>query len=149
VSEGGSGTPGRDPADDAGVRRPRSSRLASPTSPARRARSDSTGRDVLLDHDRPAAADDHEATLLRHLMITHHGHGRPLVPTSAPAPMTTTIDAWGVSVRDACTDPGRADWLQPDRFRRLSEQYGYWGLALLEALLRQADHVASNASEVI
>jgi len=103
----------------------------------------------LLDHDRPAAADDHEATLLRHLMITHHGHGRPLVPTSAPAPMTTTIDAWGVSVRDACTDPGRADWLQPDRFRRLSEQYGYWGLALLEALLRQADHVASNASEVI
>jgi hypothetical protein len=38
------------------------------------------------------------------------------------------------------------DWGQPARFRRLCERYGTWGLALLESIVRQADHAASAAS---
>jgi CRISPR-associated endonuclease/helicase Cas3 len=86
--------------------------------------------------------------LVRHLVLTHHGHGRPSCPTTRPAPIHTavTLDDHGVT---AVTDPGDADWDQPERFQRLCEQYGYWGLALLEAILRQADHRVSAATEVI
>ena len=35
------------------------------------------------------------------------------------------------------------DWEQPGRFRRLQEQLGPWGLALLEAIVIRADHAVS------
>ena len=35
------------------------------------------------------------------------------------------------------------DWEQPSRFRRLHDRWGPWGLALLEAIVRQADHAVS------
>ena len=37
----------------------------------------------------------------------------------------------------------RADGRALARFRRCCEHYGYWGLALLEAIVRQADHQVS------
>lgn len=87
--------------------------------------------------------------LVRHLVATHHGRGRPLVGvTEEGTEMTTTTTVEGVQVT-ATTDTRSADWTQPARFRRLCEEYGYWGLALLEAVLRQADHRVSAATEVI
>ena len=48
----------------------------------------------------------------------------------------------GVSVT-ANADLALIDWEQPGRFRRLQEQLGPWGLALLEALVIRADHAVS------
>ena len=89
-----------------------------------------------------------EFDLVRHLVLTHHGHGRPLCPTSKSAAETTRVRVDGVVV-EAVTDPGDGDWSQPERFRLLTERFGYWGLALLEAALRQADHRVSAATEVL
>ena len=81
--------------------------------------------------------------LLVHLVISHHGKGRPLVP---PADDGTTgsvsgvVD--GVSVA-ADADLSMVDWEQPGRFRRLQDQLGPWGLALLEAIVIRADHAVS------
>ena len=41
-------------------------------------------------------------------------------------------------------DLSGADWGQPARFAALNSRYGCWGLALLEAVVRQADHLVSK-----
>ena len=81
--------------------------------------------------------------LLVHLVISHHGKGRPLVP---PASDGTTASVRGVVAGvsvTADTDLAMVDWEQPSRFRRLQEQLGPWGLALLEAIVIRADHAVS------
>lgn len=82
--------------------------------------------------------------LLVHLVVSHHGRGRPLllpVEDSAPGKLGAVIDGVQVSV-DA--DLAVVDWAQPDRFASLNRRYGAWGLALLEAVVRQGDHVVSS-----
>jgi CRISPR-associated endonuclease/helicase Cas3 len=87
---------------------------------------------------------DWDIDLVLHLVVTHHGYGRPLVPGARGATWTTVETAVdGVDVR-ASADLQDVDWGQPARFRRCCEHYGYWGLALLEAIVRQADHEASR-----
>jgi CRISPR-associated endonuclease/helicase Cas3 len=89
-----------------------------------------------------------EPDLVRHLVATHHGRGRPLGDTSIDGiSVPTTVQVDGRLVV-ATTDPSEADWQQPERFRRVCERYGYWGAALLEALVRQADHTVSAATEI-
>lgn len=90
-----------------------------------------------------------EADLVRHLVISHHGHGRPLCPTSSAAPAMIDGRIGRIDVVGARVDPSTPDWDQPERFRSLCERFGYWGLALLEAVLRQADHVVSKIDEVV
>ena len=84
-----------------------------------------------------------ERDLLVHLVISHHGKGRPIVP---PAPDGTreclSYAISGVPV-EASADLARIDWDQPARFRRLNNHFGPWGLALLEAILIRSDHVVS------
>lgn len=93
-------------------------------------------------------AGDPARDLVLHLAASHHGHGRPSIPVVADAtPTKVTVEIGNASVRVTC-DLSDPDWDQPARFRRLCERYGYWGLALLEAVLRQADHVASAVSAV-
>ena len=89
---------------------------------------------------RPAEWD---SDLVLHLVATHHGYGRPLippVPDEAAAEIHAEIDGEQLAVPAGL---GEADWGQPARFRRCCERYGYWGLALLEAIVRQADHQVS------
>lgn len=81
--------------------------------------------------------------LLVHLVISHHGKGRPLVPPAydgTAGSVSGVVD--GVSVT-ADADLGKVDWEQPGRFRRLQDQLGPWGLALLEAIVIRADHAVS------
>ena len=84
-----------------------------------------------------------ERDLLVHLVISHHGKGRPLVVPATDGTSTTvagTVE--GVPV-EAGADLGITDWRQPARFRRLDAHMGPWGLALLEAVVIRADHAVS------
>lgn len=87
----------------------------------------------------------HDRDLVLHLVGTHHGWGRPLLPIiEDPEPQTLTY------VFDEHTLEGTSDLVEStlaldmtDRFWRLVERYGYHGLAWLEAILRLADHQQS------
>ena len=81
--------------------------------------------------------------LLVHLVVSHHGKGRSLVPPAADGtPRSVGGVVEGVSVT-ADADLAMVDWEQPGRFRRLQEQLGPWGLSLLEAIVIRADHAVS------
>ena len=95
----------------------------------------------------PASVDPSLRELLLHLVISHHGSGRPLVPPVADG--TTGFvsgSVEGVPV-EAPADLSIVDWDQPARFRQLNDRFGPWGLALLEAILRQADHAVSAGDD--
>lgn len=67
-----------------------------------------------------------------HVIATHHGRGRPHFPADEafdPEPRGRDVPAVAREV--------------PQRFGRLQRQYGRWGLAYLESLLRAADYAAS------
>ena len=86
--------------------------------------------------------------LLTHLVISHHGKGRPLVP---PVPDGTVSKVSAVVEEvsiEASADLACVDWSQPGRFRRLNDRFGPWGLALLEAIVRLADHAVSRGADV-
>jgi CRISPR-associated endonuclease/helicase Cas3 len=92
--------------------------------------------------------DDVDRELLLHLVLCHHGHGRPFVPVvndGNSSPVSALIEGSWVTVPG---DLSQADWDQPRRFRMLCQRHGLWGLALLEAIVRQADHAASGAVQV-
>ena len=59
--------------------------------------------------------------LVRHLIGSHHGHGRPGFPAAPEPGLWRRLQGWA------------------EQFRTLQCQYGWWGLAYLEALVRLAD----------
>ena len=101
---------------------------------------------ALLERNSHAVVDAHDPDLVLHLVASHHGWCRPF------APARDTLDDLAVSVevdglRLCATTRHRLARLDSgisDRFWRLIERYGYWGLAWLEALVRLADHRASE-----
>ena len=78
------------------------------------------------------ALPDESRDLILHLISAHHGHSRPLISTEGceDAPPSVLEAAAGEAAL---------------RFARLQRQYGIWGLAWLEAILRAADASASRA----
>ena len=81
--------------------------------------------------------------LLVHLVVSHHGKGRPLVPPTADGiarAVSGVVE--GVSIT-ADADLSIVDWEQPGRFQRLQDKLGPWGLAFLEAIVIRADHAVS------
>jgi CRISPR-associated endonuclease/helicase Cas3 len=89
-----------------------------------------------------------DVDLVLHVIAAHHGYGRPLIPPTADtaaADVRGEIDGEQIAVSG---DLGETDWEQPARFRRCCERYGYWGLALLETVVRQADHQVSALAVV-
>ena len=81
--------------------------------------------------------------LLVHLVVSHHGKGRPLVPPAVDGTAGSVSGVVeGVSIT-ADADLSIVDWEQPGRFRRLQDEIGPWGLALLEAIVIRADHAVS------
>ena len=92
--------------------------------------------------------DDPLADLLVHLVISHHGSGRPLI---RPVPDGTAAAVHAQIADTAVTAPADLsiiDWNQPARFVKLNDRFGPWGLALLEAIVRRADHAVSAGARV-
>ena len=98
---------------------------------------------------RPVRLDLQHADLLVHLVISHHGSGRPLVAPVDDHTMAAVSAVIEGAAVDASADLSAIDWNQPARFRRLNYRFGPWGLALLEAIVRQADHTVSGEREVL
>lgn len=77
--------------------------------------------------------------LVAHLAAAHHGHGRPLFPPVLDdRPVDVVVDVDGVLI-ETCSEGSHPGWSQPERFRRMCDRYGPWGLAWLEAIVRLAD----------
>jgi CRISPR-associated endonuclease/helicase Cas3 len=73
----------------------------------------------------------HADPLVRHLVATHHGYGRPHFPDRA-------------ADREHPVDSRDHIGLQLRQFVALQQEHGWWGLAYLEALLKAADVRASK-----
>ena len=71
--------------------------------------------------------------LALHLIAAHHGRGRPVIPTNGCEEAPSSLEQ---RARDVAL-----------RFARLQKQWGPWGLAWLESLLRAADWQASRAND--
>jgi CRISPR-associated endonuclease/helicase Cas3 len=100
----------------------------------------------------PKLAKAHSPELVLWLIGTHHGHGRPFFPAKDWPGQSTEIieadlgDGMIAATSTRSTAALTAQWI--DLFSRLQAQYGAWGLARLEALLRLADHRQSEAEEI-
>ena len=105
---------------------------------------------MALSHSRFAEA--HDPALVLWLIGTHHGLGRPFFgfvedrPQAVPAPCLG-MDEWRLDAKPGpqslAFDYRGSDW--PTLFDQLKRKYGIWGLAHFEAILRLADHRASEA----
>lgn len=93
--------------------------------------------------------DDVDMELVQHLVQSHHGRARPLLPpVTDPAPRAVRISLPGTAASpEVRSDDGVVDWDGPARFHRLGRRYGWWGLALLESVVRLADIAVSEAYE--
>jgi CRISPR-associated endonuclease/helicase Cas3 len=84
--------------------------------------------------------------LVLHLVASHHGWCRPFPPALDDAqPVKVSVTVIGTRLRTSSAHGlARLDSGIVDRYWRLIERYGWWGLAWMEAILRLADHRASE-----
>ena len=100
----------------------------------------------LLEQTEGALDESADRELVLHLVGAHHGHCRPFAPamdSPEDVPVEVTVD--GRTYRGSTRHGmARLDSGAADRFWALTYRYGWWGLAWLEALVRLADHRASE-----
>ena len=103
-------------------------------------------------------AEAHDPALVLWLIGTHHGFGRPFYDFVDPHESGSghegvfaclDVERWQLASRPGpqsmAFDLDGADW--PAMYEQLKQRYGAWGLAHLEAVLRLADHRASEAEQ--
>ena len=83
--------------------------------------------------------------LVKHLIASHHGHGRPwiFIPEDN-SPQTMAYEWQGIRL-EADSDIQKTEIAveQAERFGKLSKKYGIYGLVWMEAIFRLADHKRS------
>jgi CRISPR-associated endonuclease/helicase Cas3 len=101
----------------------------------------------------PLTATAHDVDLVLHLVASHHGHCRPFAPAVEDHdPVDVVLPRHASDIFDTLefgptsSDNGlyRLDSPLADRFWQLVERYGWLELCWLEAVLRLADHRASE-----
>lgn len=133
-----------------------------PTSPARRqAIREASGLPADYRHEMlsfqlaarhaPLPDPSEAASLILHLIASHHGHARPFAPISLDADPTAVSGRAGEAAFEMTAEerrnlipPHRLDSGVPERFWSLTHRYGWWGLAFLEAILRLGDWYGSQ-----
>jgi CRISPR-associated endonuclease/helicase Cas3 len=122
---------------------------------------------VRIARKHPEFAQAHDPELVLWLIGTHHGYGRPRFPHAEPRDNERVSFSGFEPFVDIGLDlepsagPQRLDFTLkvatsigmvevdwPMIFARLEERYGIWGLARLEAILRLADHRASESADI-
>jgi len=103
-----------------------------------------------------ANTSERDSELVLWLIGTHHGWGRPLFPHTDPLDDVPRNDLavlhaaialpGGPGPQSLVYDHHGVDWA--GLYERLKARYGVWDLARLEAILRLADHRASEAAEI-
>lgn len=99
--------------------------------------------------------DEKLRALALHLITTHHGYGRPFAPlvhddtpTDVKLPLNgeiITVTALGRREHPVhALDSGLGE-----RFWQMNRRYGWWGIALLETVLRLADQYASASQHKV
>lgn len=100
---------------------------------------------AMLESNSDVLASANDRDLVLHLVATHHGWGRPLLPViEDPDPQKISYMFNGHRlVLNGDISEGALALDMADRFWRLTERYGYYGLAWLESIMRLADHQQS------
>ena len=103
----------------------------------------------------PGLASARDPDLVLWLIGSHHGFGRPFFHFLDPSPERPLpcldVTEWRLSPEMLGADSmafnfAGFDW--PSLFEVLKQRYGIWGLAHLEAILRLADHRASEEERI-
>ena len=91
-------------------------------------------------------AEAHDRDLVLHLIMTHHGYGRPLPPVLVDPSARLLRHRHRGHEMESSSDLADTDIAleSAERFWQLVERYGHHGLAWLEAILRLADHRRSE-----
>lgn len=87
---------------------------------------------IMYINEMPEISDNEERDLILHLIAVHHGWGRPHFEEHA-FPFGTNHDKMKDIVYKSMM-----------RYSRLQQRIGWWKLAYIESLLRQADAIASS-----
>ncbi len=88
--------------------------------------------------------------LVLHLVASHHGCARPLFPPVEERALVdlAPLDGLNADLKEGDridrVEVDHVDWSGPQRLLTLCRRYGWWGLALLEAIVRLADIAVSE-----
>lgn len=100
---------------------------------------------ALLGATRQALEGAEDAELVLHLVASHHGAARPFLPAVPDEALEVALRLGDQEMRATTAHRlGRLDSGVADRFWRLVQKYGWYGLAYLESILRLADHRRSD-----
>jgi CRISPR-associated endonuclease/helicase Cas3 len=100
----------------------------------------------LIQNDAAIRALAHDWDLVLHLIASHHGRCRPFAPVIDDLePAQVEVELYGHALAGCSrTELERLDSGIAERFWRLTQKYGWWGLAYLESIFRLADHRQSQ-----